>query len=42
MVKMQDLTKDKIFHSGKTLLITDIYQYLNNSISIAQFLITDY
>jgi hypothetical protein len=40
--KNAGLTKDKSFHSGKTLLITDIYQYLNNSISIAQFLITDF
>lgn len=36
------LSKDKNYHSGKTLLITDIYQYLNNSISIAQFLINDF
>ena len=40
--KNADLSKDKIYRSGKTLLITDIYQYLNNSLSIAQFLITDY
>ena len=37
--KNANLSKDKIIHSGKTLLITDIYQYLNNSISIAQLLI---
>lgn len=37
--KNADLSKDKIYRSGKTLLITDIYQYLNNSISTAQLLI---
>jgi hypothetical protein len=33
------LSKDKIFHSGKTYLITDIYHILNNNISIAQLLV---
>jgi len=37
--KNANLSKDKNYRSGKTLLITDIYQYLNNSISIAQLLI---
>jgi hypothetical protein len=37
--KNAELTKDEIYHSGKTLLITDIYQYLSNSISVAQLLI---
>lgn len=36
--KNANLSKDKIYRSGKNLLITDIYQYLNNSISVAQLL----
>jgi len=40
--KNANLSKAKIFRSGETYLITDIYQYLNNSISIAQFLVTDF